>query len=58
MYGAAASESTYLTLRAALGLNGALSEDGARRTLRLLRAYLNAQADTDLPAVGEFLTLI
>lgn len=56
--GAAASESTYLTLRAALGLNGALSEDGARRTLRLLRAYLNAQADTDLPAVGEFLTLI
>ncbi|MDE7296358.1 MAG: DNA repair protein RecO [Clostridia bacterium] len=54
--GAAASRSTYLTLRAALGLSGERSADGERRALRLLRAYFNAQTDSDIPSLGEFVT--
>ena len=51
--GVAASESTYLTVRAASGLSGERSAEGIRRTLRLLRAYLNSQAEVDLPTMGE-----
>lgn len=52
--GAAASRSTYLTLRSAMGLSGERSADGERRALRLLRAYFNAQTDSDIPSLGEF----
>ncbi|MDE5548291.1 MAG: DNA repair protein RecO [Clostridia bacterium] len=54
--GAAASRSTYLTIRAALGLSGERSADGERRALRLLRAYFNAQTDSDIPSLGEFVS--
>lgn len=56
--GAAASRSTYLTLRAAMGLQGERSADGEKRALRLLRAYFNAQTDSDLPSVGELTSSI
>lgn len=52
--GAAASRSTYLTLRSAMGLSGERSADGEKRALRLLRAYFNAQTDSDIPSLGEF----
>ncbi len=52
--GAAASKSTYLTLRAAMGLSGERSADGEKRALRLLRVYFNAQTDSDIPSLGEF----
>lgn len=52
--GAAASRSTYLVLRSAMGLSGERSADGERRALRLLRAYFNAQTDSDIPSLGEF----
>ncbi len=55
--GVPASESTYLTVRAALH-GGAHSEDGARRALRLLRTYYAYQTDDDLPSLGEYLKIL
>ena len=55
--GVPASESTYLTVRAAIS-DGQHTEDGARRALRLLRTYFNYQTDDDLPAIGEYLKLL
>lgn len=56
--GVPASESTYQTLRAALTGTGESTADGEKRALRMLRAYLNAQADLDLPTLGEYAGMI
>lgn len=55
--GAAASESTYATLRAAISGEGESTPDGEKRALRLLRAYFNEQTDDDIPVLGEYLAL-
>ena len=56
--GTPASMSTYETLRAALTGKGESSPDGEKRALRMLRAYLNTQADLDLPTLGEYISMI
>lgn len=55
--GVPASESTYRTIRAALG-GGEHNEDGATRALKLLRTYFSYQTDNDLPAIGEYLKML
>ncbi len=63
--GVPASESTYHAIREAISLaeksggEGAFKapEDGYLRALRLLRAYISYQTDTDLPALEQYLSL-
>lgn len=55
--GVPASESTYLTVRAALGKGAAHPKDGEKRALRLLGAYYTWQTDGELGALREYLTL-
>ena len=55
--GVPASESTYLSLRAALYGEGEGSADGDLRAVRLLKAYFETCTETSLRALGEFLNL-
>lgn len=55
--GAPASESTYLTVRAALHGGGEYPPDGERRALRLLGAYYAFMTDSELSALREYLAL-
>ncbi len=54
---APASESTYRTIRAALGKGGEFTDDGTRRALRLLGAYYARQTGADLPSLAEYLNI-
>ena len=56
--GAPASESTYLAVRRAMGLNCSVPDDGNKRALRLLNAYFTYQTDKELSALGEYISLI
>lgn len=56
--GVPASESTYRAVRAALSSEGGYDGEGCVRALRLLRAYFSYQTENDLPALGEYLTLL
>lgn len=51
--GVPASESTYEAIRA-ISRGAAAGEEGSRRALRLLRAYLSRQTDLLLPTLGEY----
>lgn len=54
--GVPASESTYLAIRAITAEKEA-GEDGCRRALRLLRAYLLSRTDVRVTALDEYLAL-
>ena len=56
--GAPVSESTVEQLRFALEKGGRASADGYKRCIRLLRAYVSYQTETDLPTLGELLNVL
>lgn len=56
--GTPASEVTYRTVRAALGLGGTHEKEGEKRALRLLSAYFHYQTDAELKSLNEYIKLI
>ena len=59
--GEPASESTYQTVRFALGAEckgSFLGADGEKRALRLLSAYYSVKTENSLPALGEYIRMI
>lgn len=63
-HGTPASEVTYVTIRAALGIQGApdgnekTKKEGEKRALRLLSAYFHYKTDTEINALNEYIRLI
>ena len=56
--GVPASETTYLTVRAALGGEDRGDADGDLRALRLVGAYFHAKTDAEIRSLGEYLRLL
>ena len=56
--GTPASEVTYQTIRAALGLKGERFPEGEKRALKLLYSFFTYQTDSELKSLMEYIRLI